>query len=74
MTADPGGADDTAVASRLDALDDLATGEHLAVYTAIADELAGRLDGRDDQPEPQPHPTPLANLHRGTGDDGRERG
>ena len=50
MTADPPSADDTAVASSLAALDDIATPEHLAVYTAIAGDLAARLDQQDNEP------------------------
>lgn len=70
MTAEPPGTDDAAVASRLDALDDVATAEHLAVYTAIAGELAARLDQPDEQPMPYPNAGPVT----GTGDHGGARG
>lgn len=67
MTADPPGTDDSAISaasadsSRLDALEADATGEHLAVYTAIAVELAARLD----DPNTSPHPAPPDAGERG---------
>jgi hypothetical protein len=70
MTADPPGTDDPALAPRLEALDGVATTEHLAVYTAIAGELAARLD----QPDQQPKPHPNADSHTGTDDHGGARG
>jgi hypothetical protein len=72
MTADPPGTDDAAVASRLEALDGVATAEHLAVYTAIAGELAARLDRPDepDEPDDQPKPNATADLDTRTGDRG----
>jgi len=73
MTADPPGTDDAALASRLDALDGVATTEHLAVYTAIASELAARLD-QPDQPDQQPKPYPNADSHTGTDDHGGANG
>lgn len=65
MTADPPGTDDTAVESRLAALDDVATAGHLAVYTTIAGELTARLDQQDEQPEPSPDPVAGTSEHGG---------
>lgn len=55
MTAEPLDGDGSAVAPRLEALDDVATPGHLAVYTAIAGELAARLDHPDEQPKSYPN-------------------
>lgn len=70
MTADPPDTDDSAVGSRLDAVEGDATAEHLAVYTAIASDLAARLDAPTDEPKPYPSPAPLA----GSGEHGGARG
>jgi hypothetical protein len=53
MTVSPPDAADAGGSSaleRLDRLDDTATDEHLAVYTAIAGELAARLDDAQEHP------------------------